>query len=153
MREVLAFVIAGAAREEGMAVDARFERRGFPEVERLGRLDVIVPVDEKVWATSRFWRARKVPPCRFCDDDRIPVGRTKPSVETDALAIFKHPFGTSLEVGLMLRLGGDAGETEVIAQLVNGTSFVFFEVIKDSLHAQSFSRENTGSKSDQSMNH
>ena len=68
------------------------------------------------------------------------------------MAVLHNPFGAGLQVLPMFGLGGDAGETEVIAQLVNGTSFVFFEVIKDSLHAQSFSRENTGSKSDQSLN-
>ena len=46
--EVLAFVIAGAAGEERAAFDARLERRRFPKLERFGRLNVVMAVNQKV---------------------------------------------------------------------------------------------------------
>src|SRR5205814_180439 len=49
--EVLAFVVAGAAGEEGAAFDARLERRRFPKIERLGGLHVVMAVNQKMSTT------------------------------------------------------------------------------------------------------
>src|SRR5262249_11815403 len=51
----LTFVVAGSASDNdpapvGQRVDARLERRMGPEVERIDRLHVIVPVEQSTWA-------------------------------------------------------------------------------------------------------
>ena len=43
----LAFVVAGAAGEDIVAADFGFKGRGFPEFERVRRLDVVVAVEEE----------------------------------------------------------------------------------------------------------
>ena len=147
--EVLTFVVARAAGEDRTAFNARLKGRRFPQFEWFGRLDIVMAVNKEtgpVLAVGFDSRS-------FGNYDGVARRRAKAGFQADGLAVLHNPFGAGLQVLPMFGLGGDAGETEVIAQLVNGTSFVFFEVIKDSLHAQSFSREKTGSKSDQSMNH
>src|SRR5712691_9287362 len=42
MGKVLAFVVAGPTCEERAAVEARLKRRRFPQVERFGRLNVVM---------------------------------------------------------------------------------------------------------------
>ncbi len=46
--EVLAFIVAGAAAEEGTAFDAGLERGGFPEVKGLRGLDIVVAVNDEM---------------------------------------------------------------------------------------------------------
>ena len=53
VREVLAFVVAGAAAEERAAGDARLEGRRFPELERLGRLHVVMAIDHEMRAAAQ----------------------------------------------------------------------------------------------------
>ena len=45
----LALVVRGATSEHPVADDDRFERRRGPQVERVDRLHVVVPVDEDGW--------------------------------------------------------------------------------------------------------
>ena len=49
-RHGLAFVVAGAARDDDLAatverLDARLERRRLPQIERIDRLHVVMPVE------------------------------------------------------------------------------------------------------------
>jgi len=52
VRKVLAFVVASAPSENGTTFNAGFERRRFPKLERFGRLNVVVPVDDKMGAAA-----------------------------------------------------------------------------------------------------
>ena len=45
-RNVLAFVVGGASGEKGASFAGGFERRGFPEVQGIDRLDIVVAVDK-----------------------------------------------------------------------------------------------------------
>ena len=61
-------------------------------------------------------------------------GRADARVEADLAAVFGEPFGAGAHILFMLRLGGDAGEAEVIAQLGHEAGLVAFQVIEHHLH-------------------
>jgi hypothetical protein len=77
-------------------------------------LNVVVAVDKKV-RTSRAIGCAGRP----CDDDRIALGGAQTGFEANLLAMSHQPFGAGLEVWSMLRLGGDAGKTNVLAEFVD----------------------------------
>src|SRR5207248_9211184 len=79
----LAFVVAGAARHDGFTaapeiLDARLERRGLPQIERIDRLDVVMSVEQ---------RARTAAVAVFPDHDRMPGGRANADVEAERAEI------------------------------------------------------------------
>src|SRR5262249_949063 len=113
VREVLAFVVAGASGEKRGALDAWFERWCFPEIERFGRLDVVMPVDHEMRLFAAL-SARS-----FGHDDRVTGGRVNSRVQPDVFAMRHQPFGATHHVGAMLRLGGNARKANVIAKLAN----------------------------------
>ena len=128
MGEVLAFVVAGAAGEEGPAFDARLEGRAFPKFKRLGRLDIVMAVDKK----GRFGgtgRAR-----RLGDDDRMAVGGAKPGFQADFPAVRHQPLRARDQIAAMSRLGGDAGKTQVVTKPAEEARLVLLEIIQHSLH-------------------
>ena len=45
-----------------------------------------------------------------------------------------EPFGAGAQILFVLRLGGDAGEAQILAQLGDKAGLVVFQVIKDGLH-------------------
>jgi hypothetical protein len=64
-------------------------------------------------------------------------GRADFRVKSDGVAMGDKPFGAGAKIIFMLRLGGDAGEAEVIAQFGHEARLVLFQVIKDDLHGHS----------------
>ena len=127
MGQVLAFVIAGAAGEEGAAFHARLEGRAFPKFKRFGRLDIVMSINKK----GRFGgvgRAR-----RFGDNDGMAVGGAKPRFQADFLAMRHKPFRAGHQVAAMGRLGGDAGKTQVITKLAEEARLVLLEIIQTQL--------------------
>src|ERR1043166_3219748 len=57
MEEQLAFVVDGAAGEDLVVADRGLEGRRLPELERLGGLHVVVPIDEErglAWSAAPF---------------------------------------------------------------------------------------------------
>jgi hypothetical protein len=55
-------------------------------------------------------------------------------LQPDPVAMAHEPFGAGEQVFFMIRLRGDAGETEQFAQLGDEAGLVLFQVIKDDLH-------------------
>jgi hypothetical protein len=55
-------------------------------------------------------------------------------VESDFAAMVHEPLGTGAQIFFVLRLCGDAGEAEVIAEFRDKAGLVLFQVIKDNLH-------------------
>ena len=58
----------------------------------------------------------------------------------------REPFGAGAQIFFVLRLGGDAGEAEVFAQLRDEAGLVAFQVIEDDLHGLSKSANGTIAK-------
>jgi hypothetical protein len=54
------------------------------------------------------------------------LGRADAGVEADLPAMFGQPAGAGLQILFLLWLGGDAGETEKIAQFGDETGLVAF---------------------------
>jgi hypothetical protein len=71
---------------------------------------------------------------RLGDDDGMTGGRTNFCLESDFAAMGDEPFGAGAQIFFVLRLRGDAGEAEVIAQLGHEAGLVVFQVIKNDLH-------------------
>ena len=61
-------------------------------------------------------------------------GRAEFCFQADGAAMFHEPFGAGEQIFFMIRLRGDAGETEQFAQLGDEAGLVLFQVIKDDLH-------------------
>jgi hypothetical protein len=108
MCEMLPLVVGGTARKKRVRRDARLERWGFPQLQRLGRLHVVMPIDHEMGARGSLL-ARG-----FGDHDRVTVGGANPGLQSDLFAMIGQPSGTGDHVAVMLRLGGDAGEPEKI---------------------------------------
>ena len=93
------------------------ERRRFPQIERLRRLDIVMAINHEVRAFRPDF-ARGLP-CRtsgggrFGDDDGMAGGGAQTRVQSDMPGVFDEPSGAGLHVLFVLRLGRDAGKTEV----------------------------------------
>ena len=70
VQEELPFVVHRPARKDLSVTHRRLEGRRRPEVERLGRLNIVVAVDENRWSS------RRVSP--LADDDRVTGCRIDP---------------------------------------------------------------------------
>ena len=77
----------------------------------------------------------------FGDDDGMAGGRAQARVEADVPGMVHEPSGAGAHVLFMLRLGGDAGKAEVIAQFGHETGLVAFQVIEHDLHGVQLIRE------------
>jgi hypothetical protein len=73
----------------------------------------------------------------------VALGRAQPRLKPDLSAFLYDPFGARVQIAAMLRLGGDARKPDVIAKLVDEPRLVAFEILKNCLHRQRFSRTST----------
>ena len=114
-REELALVVGDAARVVPAVALGELERRRLPEVERGGRLDVVVPVDHHGRRIAAAVRVR-----RDVADDQfsLPV-LDELGLTACALDEVAHPFRRAAHVGFMSRVGTDARDRDELAQLVN----------------------------------
>ena len=71
------------------------------------------------------------------DDDRVAIGWAQPRTQADGLAMIHQPAGCRFDFGAVMALGGNAGETEIVAQFADETGFVFTQVGQDVLHGRS----------------
>src|ERR1035441_6742430 len=91
-------------------------------------------------------RARGFGARRLSDDNRVALGGTEPRLQTNPLAVLHDPLRAGPQILAVLRLGGNAGESHILAELSNGARLVLFQVIKDSLHPGLCNRERSKSK-------
>jgi hypothetical protein len=63
-------------------------------------------------------------------------GGAKAGVQADLAAMVEHPFCARLQIVAMLRLGGNTGESHVLAQFTYEPFLVLFQVINDRLHGR-----------------
>ena len=126
--EVLALVVAGTAGEEIAALDARLEGRRLPQLERLGRLHVVVAVDHVVRLLCAGLARRAG------HEDGVALGRMQLGFQADGAAVLQQPITAGRHVLGVFRLGGDAGEAEVVAEFLQEPVVVRVEVVEDGLH-------------------
>ena len=113
-REELALVVGNAARVVPAVALGELERRRLPEVERGGRLDVVVPVDHHGRGIAAAVRIR-----RDVADDQLSLSvPDELGLTTCALDEVAHPFRRAAHVVLVRRVGADARNRDELAQLV-----------------------------------
>ena len=110
-RQEVALVVARAARVEPAVAHDGIEGVGRPEAARLGRLHVVVPVDQN---------GRRIGPARaqLADAERVAVARQHLAAAAgrdDALA---GPFGSSPEIRGVAAARGDGRDAQPVAELV-----------------------------------
>src|SRR5204863_2547693 len=98
-----------------------------PEFERLGRLNIIVAIDDEM--TLSFFRAR-----RLGNDDWISGSFMRGRCQANRFAMFTYPLRTLYQVGLMLSLRRDTREAHILTEVRHKTCFVFPQIIQDFFH-------------------
>ena len=104
----LAFVVAGAARHDDLApvrqrFDARLERRGLPEVERIDRLHVVMAIEQHTWPLGAVG---------FAHHHRVALGRTDGGLKADRFEVGGHMLGGGAALRRESRVGGHRGDAE-----------------------------------------
>ena len=118
---------ADAARVDLAVAHRRLERRRLPEIERIDRLHVVVPVEED----GR--RARRAEPVAV--DDRVARRVDQPHVlQADAPHLLRAPVGAAPDVGGVLRQRADARDREKRLQLVEVAIAIDVDEIDDVVH-------------------
>src|SRR5258708_14025918 len=101
----LAFVVGSAAAEEISIADGGFERGRSPKLERLGRLNIIVPVKKNRRLARRFER--------FGIDERMEICRDDFNrFESCSGEMVRYPASGPLDIRLVFALGADTGNAE-----------------------------------------
>ena len=100
MREHLALVVGGAAGVEVAVADGRLERGREPRLERLGRLDVVMAVDQD----------RRLAGCTqpLGIDDRVLLGFDQLGLEAHGRQVVADQGRGPARVGVVVGLGADA---------------------------------------------
>src|SRR5262249_44259247 len=104
----LAFVVAGPARDDGLAaltdvLDPRLERRGLPQIQRIDRLHVVMTIEQ---------RARPASVATLADDDRVAGGRSDVDVETERAEILGEMLGGLAALVPVGRIGRDRADAQ-----------------------------------------
>ncbi len=111
-REDVPLVVGGAAGIDAAVPDLRREGGRLPEIEGIGRLDIVVPVDQR-----RGLVVRDVP---VTVDDRVAPGRQERHLRHPRLA---QPLGDPVRrprhVCIVRRQGADARDAQELAEIVD----------------------------------
>src|SRR5688572_14612075 len=126
MRHMLAFIVAGAAAVEEFAFDARLEGGCFPQIERLGRLHIVMSVDHEVRPTFAARRAR--------EHDRVALRWDDLGSESRLARFAGDPIRRALHVRAMLLLRRHAWDADVIDEFLDETIFVFPKITEHLFH-------------------
>src|ERR1700686_1301665 len=110
VEENLAFVVHGSSGEDLLVAHGWLERRRSPQLQRFGRLDVVVAIDENGRCS---WRVSPL-----ADDDRVTGGWVDLRRHTDFVERCLHPLGRPPRVGVVVRFGANARDAEKLEQLV-----------------------------------
>jgi hypothetical protein len=110
VQEELSLVVHGAAREDLPVAHRRLEGRRRPELERLGRLHVVVAVDEDGLRAGR--------PAPFTEHDRVPRRLEDLRRQARGPHVRRQPLRRARHVGLVLGARADARDAEEREQLV-----------------------------------
>ena len=100
----LSFVVRRAAGKDDAVFDPRLEGRRVPQLQRIDRLHVVVPVDHHGAPPRHVLVAR--------DHDGMPRRRMDDHVQADRLQPPGQPARASRHVRRVRGIGGNAGETE-----------------------------------------
>ena len=118
----LALVIGRAAAEQISAANGGFEGRRSPQIQRLGRLHIVVAVEQDRRLAGRVQR--------FAVHQRMHFRRDNfDIVEACGAQSVGHPFRGALDVRLVLGLRADAGNPQKFVQIVQVLFALGFDVL------------------------
>ena len=127
VHEHLALVVGRAARVDLAVADGRLERRRLPEVQRVDRLHVVMPVEQD---GRRACGAQPV-----AVDDGMPGRLDQPDVlQADPLHLVPRPLGAAPHVRCVLWQRADAGNGEVGFELVDVAIAMGVDEVEDVVH-------------------
>ncbi len=110
MGEGLAFVVGGAARDQEIPLDRGLEWGALPLLQRLGRLHVVVTVEED----RRLVRGARP----LAVDQRVDLGRDDLRLHPGRSKLLGNELRAAQHVLFVLRLGGDGGDPQVLLELL-----------------------------------
>ena len=110
-------------RVELAVADGRLEWRSRPQIERIGRLNVVVAVDHHRGST------RRTKP--FGVHNRMPGGRNDLGLEPQICKLTIDKFGSPLQMRLTGGISTHRWNAEKIFELFNKSIGVLFEVLDD----------------------
>ncbi len=110
MNVYLALVVGGAASKKIAVPHGGLEGGRGPQLERLGRLNVVVSIKKDGGFAGRFER--------LAIDQRVHSrGHNLDGLHPCAAELVGYPLGGALDVRLVLALGADAGDAQKFAEL------------------------------------
>ena len=123
----LAFVVAGAARDDDLApagqrFDARLERRGLPLVQRIDRLHVVMAVKQHARAGNAVG---------FADHHRMALGRAHVGGKADAAQVGGDVLGGGAALFLVGRVGGNRGDAQQREQTLDALVDILVDAAQD----------------------
>jgi hypothetical protein len=134
VHEHLTLVVGSAARVDLAVADRCLERRRFPQIHRVDRLDVVVAVKK-----DRRCAGRAEP---IAVDNREPRRLDQLHVlQADSPHFVGRPLGAALDVSSMLRQRADAGNGKIRLQLLDVAIPMCVDEIDDVVHGASSDEE------------
>ncbi len=126
VREHLAFVVRRAAGIEFAVATGRLEGGGSPLFHRIGRLHVVMAVDQGRRGAGHRGRLGV--------DQRMARRRDHLGGKPKFSKLIGHPIGGSVHVVAMVRVGADARNAEKFAQFLLESCSVGIQILVDSGH-------------------
>src|SRR2546428_262263 len=115
--EDLSFVVGGATRVDPAVADGRLEGRLGPFGERIGRLYVVMSVNEQRWGAGHIGT--------FAPHDGMCLTAEKIDVATaQTPQLSRDPFGSGAAILVVYRQGRDGGNPQKVGQLAQQTLLI-----------------------------
>ncbi len=125
MRPNLAFIVGGAAGVYGVVAHGGREGRRRPKFQRLGRLNIIMPI-----------KKHGGPPGEMLvlgDNNGMPAGGHHRHIQAGKGKLIGQPLGASPHIGGMLGLGADAGDGKKFLQRGDGLSLAGIDGLENAV--------------------
>ncbi len=129
--EHLPLVVGGAAGVEVAVATGRLERSGRPLLQRIGRLYIVVAVDQGRRGAGHGGRLGK--------HQRMAGGRNDLGRKPHPAELVGHPFRRAMHVAATLGIGADAGNPKKLTQFLLEPRRVRFQVLVDGGHGSRLS--------------
>jgi hypothetical protein len=126
MRQQLAFVVRGPASIDIAITAGRLERWANPFLQRLGRLNIVMPIDQ---GRRSAWHRR-----RFGIHQRMPGRGNHFGRKPHVAKLIGHPVGRMVHVVLAVGVGTDARNPQELAQLLLESRSMSVQVLVDLRH-------------------
>ena len=122
-REQLSLVVRSTPGIDVAVADGRFKRRSVPEAQRIGWLDVVMPVDQD----GRFSRSRRA----FGPHHRMRLAGEEGSLASQVRQVICNPLCRPPAVVVVFRQGRNTGNTKELAEFIQDCPFALANELVD----------------------